>query len=66
MTTVTVPVKNKILASIEQLTANGTGTNIYKALQKYIEDQEILAAMNEPTFSGDLDDLLEQILRHGY
>lgn len=68
MTTISVPLPEDMLRAIEDLITRGIASNkadaIRRAVQKYIEDQEveaILRASKEPRLKGDLDELARRL-----
>lgn len=68
MTTISVPLNDDLLAAIEQLIAQGKASNkadaIRKAVQKYVEDEAVLAvlqAQQEPSLDGDLFTLAAKV-----
>jgi Arc/MetJ-type ribon-helix-helix transcriptional regulator len=67
MSTLSVPLDDKLLKGIEDLVSDGVAPNkaalVRKALDKYIEDQiveRILRAEKEPTLRGNLRDLAKK------
>lgn len=68
MPTVSVPLTDDMLHSIDMLIRQGVASNkadaIRKALQKYLEDQAVetvLRAAKEPRLDGDLDELAKRL-----
>lgn len=68
MTTISVPLPENMLHAIEELITRGVASNkadaIRRALQKYLEDQEvevILRASQEPRLKGNLDKLARRL-----
>ncbi len=67
MTTISVPLPADLLNALEDLVAQGKGSNkadvLRRALKHYIEQQaiaDVLRAKEEPNLEGELDDLLRQ------
>ncbi len=68
MTTVSVPLPEDLLRSLEMLIAQGVVPNkaeaLRQALKKYLEDlavDAVLRASKEPRLKGDIDDLMKKI-----
>lgn len=68
MTTISVPLPDHLLQGVKQLVQIGVASNnadaIRKAIAKYLEDQAVemvLKAQQEPSLSGNLDELASQL-----
>ncbi|MEQ1849454.1 MAG: ribbon-helix-helix domain-containing protein [Candidatus Peribacteraceae bacterium] len=69
MTTISVPLSDEMLRHLEMIIKLGIAPNkaeaLRQALKKYLEDQAVeavLRAQAEPSLSGDLDLLAEEIV----
>lgn len=68
MTTLSIPVDDEMARQIKALIAQGVAKNITDigrtAIKKYLEDlalEQVLKAQQEPSLSGDLDDLADKL-----
>lgn len=68
MTTLSIPVDDDMARQIKALVMQGAAKNITDvgrtAIKKYLEDlavQQVLKAQQEPSLSGDLDDLASKL-----
>ena len=68
MATISVPLSAELEHQLDNLVAQGVGSNradvMRRALDRFAEEeaiQAILQAQREPTLYGDLDDLLKKV-----
>ena len=68
MSTLSVPLSDDVIKSIENLVNRGIASNkadaVRQALQMYLEEQAVqavLKASHEPSLRGDLDELSKKI-----